>query len=120
MEQRIIASLVDGGDVLENWHAYLGLCDDPGFRQVVLIDSPNVLGRERWASSAVTEQVRSAMTASDAGSERERFRAELLFSVVMGAFAEAALTVAEAEDLALAKAEAEALMVSLFSRALRR
>ena len=51
--------------------------------------------------------------------ERRKFRAELMFSVVMGAFAEAALTVAEAEDIAMAKAEAEALMASLFGEVLR-
>lgn len=120
MEQRIIDSLVDRGDVLENWHAYLALCDDPGFRRIVLVDSPNVLGRERWASSVVTQRIRDAMLATSGSEPRQQFRAELMFSVVMGAFAEAALTVAEADDLAMAKEEAEALMVSLFGGSLRR
>ena len=120
MEQRIIDSMVADGDVLDNWRTYLALCDDPGFRQIVLIDSPNVLGRERWGSSRVTDRVRASLLAGSGADERQRFRAELMFSVVMGAFAEAALTVAEAEDITMAKAEAEALMAALFSEVLKR
>jgi len=115
MEQRILDSMVEGGGVLENWRGYLDLCDDPGFRRIVLVDSPNVLGRERWANSPVSQKVREAM-ATEAGDKAEQFRQRLLNSVVMGAFAEAALTVAEAEDLALAKRESERLMVALFGK----
>lgn len=121
MEQRIIESMQvkPGGeamsDLLANWNAYLDLCDDPGFRQIVLIDSPNILGRERWKNSAVTQKALSALKINAAASKVEKFRAELLNAVVMGAFAEAALTVAGAEDIAMAKKEAERLMEGLFS-----
>ena len=120
MEQRIIDSMVDGADLLENWHAYLELSEDPAFRRIVLIDSPNVLGRERWPTSPVAERVRESMGTGKGADEAERFRSTLLNAVVMGAFAEAALTVAAAEDIVMAKEEAENLMVALFSGALRR
>jgi AcrR family transcriptional regulator len=121
MEERIIDSMHIDADsdamagIVANWRAYLDLCDDPSFRRIVLIDSPNILGRERWGSSAVTQKVRSALKSDSPANEVEKFREELLNAVVMGAFAEAALTVAEAEDIAMAKDEAERLMVSLFS-----
>ena len=67
MEQRIIKSMrVDlrgetRTDIIDNWRAYLDLCDDPAFRRIVLVDSPNVLGRERWPASAVSEKARVAL-----------------------------------------------------------
>ena len=82
MEQRIIDSMVDGADLLENWHAYLELSEDPAFQR----------------------------------DGRSTFRTELVNAVMLGAFTEAALMIAEADDIALAKREAEALMVALFSR----
>ena len=121
MEERIIESMHTGSagvvapGVLENWRAYLDLCDDPGFRQIVLIDSPNILGRERWANSKVAHKLRRVLQADTAVTKVEQFREELLHAVVMGAFAEAALTVAGAADIKVAKVEAERLMESLFS-----
>jgi hypothetical protein len=82
---------------------------------VVLIDSPNILGRERWNNSPVSVAVRSTLTSSELGNVAEQFRSTLLQAVVMGAFAEAALTIAAADDMAMARAEAEQLMEVLFS-----
>ncbi len=97
------------------WRAYLDLCEDPGFRQVVLIDSPNILGRERWGNSPVSMAVRNTLVANEPGDVADQFRQALLQAVVMGAFAEAALTIAEADDIPMARAEAERLMENLFS-----
>jgi hypothetical protein len=122
MEERIIDSVqigTEGGvspSIASNWRAYLNLCDDPAFRRIVLIDSPNILGRERWDSSEVTKKVRGALQGDSKASKVQKFRAELMNAVMMGAFAEAALTVAEAEDIKMAKKEAERMMVNLFSR----
>ena len=121
-EQRIIDSIQGVGDLkgtregLARWRAYLDLCDDPGFRQVVLIDSPNILGRERWGNSPVSLAVKSSLAVTEPANKTELFRQSLLHAVVMGAFAEAALTIAEADDIAMAKAEAERLMEVLFSQ----
>ena len=118
MEARILESM-DVGDgnkpgagVVANWRAYLDLCDDPSFRQIVLIDSPNILGRERWATSPVYEKARQGL--SRQSEVQLELRVALANRVVMAAFTEAALMVAEADDTASAKAETEALMVKLF------
>ena len=122
MEQRIIDSIKVGAqgepeaDIVDNWHAYLELCDDPAFRRIVLVDSPNILGRERWSSSAVTRKAKAALGRNSAGARRQQYRADLVNAVVMGAFTEAALMIAGAEDIAMAKREAERLMVKLFGR----
>lgn len=120
MEQRIIASMrlepesQGGAGFVENWRAYLNLCDDPAFRQIVLVDSPNVLGRERWANSPVSEKARESLNRSRGGRQRH-YRQALVNAVFMGAFTEAALMIAEADDLELAKREAEQLMGRLFT-----
>ena len=122
MEQRIIDSMNVGAegepeaDIVDNWRAYLELCDDPAFRRIVLVDSPNILGRERWSSSAVTRKAKAALERNSAGERRQQYRADLANAVVMGAFTEAALMIAGAEDIAMAKREAERLMVKLFGR----
>ena len=118
MEQRIIESMsatADSEGILANWRAYLDLCDDAAFRRIVLVDSPNILGRERWLHSAVTEKARSALERSS-NDKVQQFRAELLNAVIMGAFTEAALMIAEADDIAMAKREAERVMAALFSQ----
>ena len=115
MEQRILetmgaADAADEGGVRASWRAYLDLCDDPAFRQIVLVDSPNILGRERWASSVVSNKARALLQ----GEEQEsNFQAELVSRVLMGAFAEAAVMMATADDLESAKRDAEELMVTL-------
>jgi hypothetical protein len=109
MEGRIL-DLIDVGDsaspgagILMNWRSYVYLCDDPSFRHIVLLDSPNILGRERWASSQVSEKARAALDKAGQQELSGKYRVELINRVVMGVLTEAALMVAEAEDLALAK-----------------
>jgi AcrR family transcriptional regulator len=121
MEQRILESM-DTGDgasagagILANWRSYLDLCDDPAFRRIVLVDSPNILGRERWVTSPVTQKAQTALKSENGAGSREGFRAMLTNRVIMGAFTEAALVVAEAEDIAMAKEEAEALIARMFA-----
>ena len=80
------------------------------------MDSPNILGRDRWNTSEVNKKARSALQDENTGSIADQYLQSLLNRVVMGAFTEAALMIAEAEDLELAKAQAETLMVALFSR----
>lgn len=120
MEERILASMDvgdgtrDGAGMLANWRAYLDLCDDPAFRRIVLVDSPNILGRERWATSPVMEKARAAMSLEAQQAGRASYRANMLNRVVMGALTEAALMVAEADDIDMAKEEAEVVMAGLF------
>jgi len=118
LEQRIVDALrVDeaGVGMEENWRAYLDLCDDPAFRRIVLIDSPTVLGRERWADSAVSRRARQSLQGLSGRGKSGQFRGELLRRVLMASLAEAALCVGEAEDVPAAKKEAARLMNRVFS-----
>ena len=56
MEQRILASL----EVGLNLDAFLGLCEEPGFRRIVLVDAPNILD-VRKASEYNSEHVIGAV-----------------------------------------------------------
>lgn len=120
MEARILGAMdtgegaARGPGLLANWRAYLALCDDPAFRQIVLKDSPNILGRERWATSPVSTKARSALAAVKPRGKAAQYRAQLMNAAVMGAFTEVALMIAEADDVALARREAEDLMARLF------
>jgi AcrR family transcriptional regulator len=77
------------------WRAFLTLCDDPGFRRIVLIDAPTVLGRERWAESAVYRTAGDLLS-QERGATSDVSRLER--RMLLGALAEAALTVAESDD----------------------
>jgi AcrR family transcriptional regulator len=44
-------------DLAQFWEAFMVFGRDPRFRQIVLVDAPNILGRDRWADSAVVHRV---------------------------------------------------------------
>ena len=92
--------------MLMRWARYLDLCEDAGFRRIVLIDSPAILGRDRWADSAVTRQAAFAI----AGLGSDEIELHLLNRILMAAFTEAALGVAEADNFELARQHAEKFM----------
>jgi AcrR family transcriptional regulator len=102
MEEQIVESIqasaesASGDPILSGWRAFLDRCRDPGLRRIVLVDSPNVLGRDRWTDSAVTRAAAGRLRAGrgEAGDVRGRLVARML----MGAFAEAALAIAESDD----------------------
>jgi AcrR family transcriptional regulator len=87
---------VGDGDVLQvfqrRWQALLNLCNESGFRQIVLIDSPNVLGRDRWVSSEVTRNMQSLASLT----AQRSIELELTLRIMRGAAAEAILALAEA------------------------
>ena len=47
VEQRALRAL-DSGSATDAWQAFLALCEDPGVRQIILEDAPDILSRERW------------------------------------------------------------------------
>jgi AcrR family transcriptional regulator len=108
----------DPGEVLrKSWRAFLDLCDDPGFRRVVLIDGPNILGRQQWGQSTIYLRASEMVGAGQPPRGRtNKYRFALMNRVMMGAMAEAALMVAESDDISMAKREAERLVMTLFSR----
>ena len=100
-----------------SWRAFLDLCDDPGFRRVVLVDGPNILGRQQWAQSTIYLRASELVGATQpTRGAAKKFRFALMNRVMMGAMAEAALMVAEADDIPMAKREAEQLIMTMFAR----
>lgn len=121
MEERIVDRMDEGvavnkmPEAIAHWRAFLDLCEDPGFRQIVLVDSPAILGRDRWADSAVTQAAKALVVDKSQKNIRRRYRQELYGRIIMAAFTEAALMIAEAEDIRAARKEAEKLIMELFS-----
>ncbi len=114
MEERIVASLqANAADapkdpVLSAWRAFLGLCEDSEFLRIVLIDSPNILGRERWAESPVTRT--AAALFFETRDDLDRRSAEIVGRMLIGALSEAALAIAESDDPASAGRAAETIV----------
>ncbi|MFT5889530.1 MAG: AcrR family transcriptional regulator [Zhongshania sp.] len=81
----------------EAWDCFVDCCKLPGFVQIVLVDSPHVLGRERMANTAVVKQIRTMLVLSK--SWREYLSApsaldqEFAARMLLGALTEAALLV---------------------------
>jgi len=102
MEERIVESIQASAEsasedpILSDWRAFLDRCREPDLRRIVLIDSPNVLGRDRWTDSAVTVAAAGRLRASQG--EADDVRGRLVARMLMGAFAEAALAIAESDD----------------------
>lgn len=121
MDERIVASMdIDnnmerGTGSLDTWHAFLDLCDDADFRRIVLMDGPNILGRERWLTSAVSEKARSIISPDGQLDSLQQYRANMFNRVILGAFTEAGLMISESDDIELARREAGRLMTKLFS-----
>ncbi|WP_062269020.1 TetR/AcrR family transcriptional regulator [Endozoicomonas arenosclerae] len=87
----------------QHWNTFLDMSDDSGFRQIVLVDGPNILGHEKWINSLVTEKAHELFGSMPAASEEEKIQQQLFGRMVIGALAQAALMVAESEDRELAK-----------------
>lgn len=114
MEERIIETFErdEQGelDAIALWRAFLALCEDVEFRRILLVDGPTVLGRERWASSAVTGAVQSLLATSSIGGQSI---SGLAARMLVGALIEAALAIADADDPSETSAEAERLVAAI-------
>lgn len=114
----LILETLQSESALENdpdrtaWRSFLRLCGDPGFRRIVLIDAPTVLGRERWADSAV---YRAAGDLMSTGQVATGDAARLERRMLLGALAEAALTIAESDDPERLAAESETRVAKLLA-----
>jgi AcrR family transcriptional regulator len=117
MEERIVASMQVMGEAEDTdptqaaWRAFLELCRDPEFRQIALIDAPNVLGRRRMTETPVTHTAdalirRRTHEASDRATH-------LATRMLMAALAEAALTIAESDDPEQLSREADGLVARM-------
>ncbi len=85
----------------QGWDGFIALCKQPGFAQIVLIDAPHVLGRDRWKKSKVIEKANNilltkglSIITTDDNSQAAKDK-ELIMRMVMAALAEAALMVGQ-------------------------
>jgi len=117
MEERIVASIhasttENGGPrTSAAWRAFLDLCSDPEFRQVVLIDAPTALGRERWADSPVSRAAAALLRGGP--NEASPGASELATRMLMASLAETALCIAESDDPERLSREADRLVARL-------
>jgi AcrR family transcriptional regulator len=78
----------------KRWKALLTLSNEAGFRRIVLIDSPNILGRDRWENSEVSKHAR-ALADTTSGNVLEL---QLALRLMRGLSAEAIHAIAEANN----------------------
>jgi AcrR family transcriptional regulator len=96
--------------------AFLDACDEPAVKQIALVDAPAVLGWREWRE--VDERYGLGLMkaglggAMEAGVLREA-PLDALSHLMLGALAEAAFVIANAEDPAAARIEAEAALFAL-------
>ena len=116
MEQKLIVMLDASFDKESNfsiehgWDVFLRACKTPGFVQIVLIDSPHVLGHDRWKESPViakayelfTLQQASVLNAPSSKTDKidqlSELDQELIMRMLMASLAEAALMVGRNPD----------------------
>lgn len=95
-------------DPLMYWQTFSQMASDASFRQVVLIDSPHILGRERWTNTAVV--VKATEIIQRQFPSLQALNQTLITRMLIGALSEAAMVFAEAEDN-----EGEALLTQISS-----
>lgn len=96
--------------------AFLDACDDPAVKQIALVDAPAVLGWREWRE--IDERYGLGLMKASLGAAMERgvLREAPLTSLshlMLGALAEAAFVIANADDPAAARIEAEAALFAL-------
>lgn len=81
----------------EAWDCFLDCCQQPGFVQIVLVDAPHILGRERLANTAVVRQIRTMLAQGQRDvkltSSLSSLDQEFAVRMLLGALTEAALMV---------------------------
>jgi len=81
---------------LEIWNAFLSKCLDPSFRRIVLLDAPNILGRDRWAKSSITNKSLELFFGD--ASKKHDTEVTLRKRMIIAAMTELAVFVAEHKD----------------------
>lgn len=81
--------------LIAGWYAFIEQSQDKAFRQIVLIDAPNVLGRDRWHDSPVVHLAQQTLTPYLPNSPAHVL---LISRMLLVALAEAALVIAENES----------------------
>ena len=100
MEQRLYEALTaleseqpNGMLISDYWDTFMRFGRDPVFRQIVLVDAPTILGRERWADSPVVKRALDLLCALFPQLSPET--RSLIAQMAVAALTEAALSLAE-------------------------
>ncbi len=96
------------------WRAFLDLCTDSSFCQIILIDSPNILGRDHWEKNAVTSVAKT--TLESYFDHLSTSQAQLAARMIMAALSEAGLMIARAKSPHKARQDADDLVTSLVEK----
>lgn len=91
-----------GEALLQYWDAFLKLGRDKHFRQIVLVDAPVVLGRERWADSPVVHRVIDVLFPLFPNLKPET--RHLIAQMIIAALTEVAMSLAEPGNVSKEKA----------------
>lgn len=102
--------------LLQRWRAFLDLCGDPTFCQIVLIDSPKVLGIDHWSASIVSNQAQQLI--AEHFTNLQAFKAQLATRMIMGALTEAGLLIATADKPKQARKQADELVTDILNKLL--
>ena len=89
MEQQAMQAL-DCQSVVEAWQRFETLCEDCIFRRVILVDAPNVVGRQRWTGA------KSLPWCDALAPEIPGVDADMRARIALAALSQAAIVVAEA------------------------
>jgi len=92
IEGDIIANIKtqDDATIIDVWSGFVKNCEDPHFRQIILIDSPNLLGRSRTSDGPVSKALRKR-----AADIFGRSPDGLTMTLLLGALSSAAIYIAE-------------------------
>lgn len=82
----------------ESWRRFMAMCDVPGFVQIVLLDAPHVLGRDRLGRSGVVQQAQSRLDAMWPDRQLSPRDRELYARMLLAALTEAGLMRGEHTD----------------------
>jgi AcrR family transcriptional regulator len=126
VESDLTASVVEasagaedvGGELAIGLDRFLELCVRPDVLRIALIDAPSVLGWARWREIEARHAaalVTGLLEAAAAGGAQLAAPVPLLARIVIGAITEAALSIAEAEDPAAARADAQRALLAVFT-----
>jgi AcrR family transcriptional regulator len=96
--------------------AFLDACDEPAVKQIALVDAPAVLGWREWRE--IDERYGLGLMKAALGGAMEagvlrQAPLDALSHLMLGALAEAAFVIANADDPAAARVEAEAALFAL-------
>ena len=92
IEAEMVANIQgrESASLIDVWTGFMKNCEDPHFRQIILIDGPTLIGRRRMMDGPINQAARRR-TAEVMG----RAADGLTMSMVMGALSSAALYIAD-------------------------